>query len=324
MRRRDFLFAAATAAAPSTPKIRVAMLGTGHSHAAGKRKVIEQSSDYELAAVCELGGDAGKLLSDPTIRLVVVEGKPAEVVTWGAKVLAAGKHLHLEKPPGDKLAPFRALVEEARRRKLLLQVGYIWRFHQGISAAIEAARKGYLGEVFLVRGVINTDIDARSRAEVAWSRGGMMLELGSHMIDRVVDLLGRPRDARSWLRHDSTIPDQLADNTLAVLEYGKTLAVISSAARLPAAAQQRSFEILGTDGSIRIEPVEPGVRMQVTLREARGPYNAGPQQIEMPPQPRYIGDFRDMARAIRAGAPLKFSYDHELLVHETLLRTCTA
>ena len=60
--------------------------------------------------------------------------------------------------------------------------------------------------------------------------------------------------------------------------------------------------------------------MRVSMREARGPYRAGWQDIEMASQPRYAGDFRDLARAIRTGAPLKYSYDYELLVEETMLR----
>jgi predicted dehydrogenase len=327
MNRRELLLASLAAAspmaaAPASPRIRVAMLGTEHSHAAGKRKVLEHSTDYELAAVCELGPRAEELLADASIQVVVVEGKPWEVVEWGAKVIGAGKHLHLEKPPGNQMAPFRKLVEEARDKKLLLQVGYIWRFHQGIAAAFAAARQGYLGEVFSVRGTINTDLQPAARADLARFRSGMMFELGCHIIDRVVDLLDRPVRVHSRLRHDTSIADALADNTLAVLEYDKAMAVVSSAARQAGASQHRSFEILGANGSIVIQPVEPGTKMQVTLREAHGPYKAGSQQIDLPPQPRYAGDFRDLARAIRTHTPLQFSYDHELLVEETLLRAC--
>ena len=314
--RRSFLAASLAAAAPAAGRIRVAMLGTAHSHAAGKRQVIEHSPDYELAGACELGPQAERLLADPAIQLAVVECNPSEAVPWGRKVIAAGKHLHLEKPPGDELAPFRELVEEARRRKLLLQVGYIWRFHQGFHTAFEHARKGDLGEVFLVRGTINTDISPQQRAPLARYRGGMMFELGCHLIDRIVDLLGRPQNVRSWLRHDSRAPDALADNTLAVFEYEKTLAVLSTAARQPGASQHRSFEILGTEGSILLQPIEPGTKMQLTLR------NAAPRQLDFPPQPRYAGDFRAIAHSIQTGSPLQFSYDHELLVQETLLRAC--
>jgi hypothetical protein len=60
--------------------------------------------------------------------------------------------------------------------------------------------------------------------------------------------------------------------------------------------------------------------MQVHLRKAEGPYKAGSQQINLPPQPRFIADFAELARALKTGQPLKHSYDHELLLQETLLR----
>src|SRR5574341_1177629 len=154
--RRTLLLSglAARSARGAPEKIRVGLFGTQHSHAAGKLKVLEQSPYYEVAGIYE--PDTGprklapglrrlseeELLGDPSIRLVVVECKPWQAVSWGRKVISAGKHLHLEKPPGDHMAAFRELVEEARRRKLLIQLGYIWRFHQGIGAALEAARKG--------------------------------------------------------------------------------------------------------------------------------------------------------------------------------------
>jgi predicted dehydrogenase len=140
------------------------------------------------------------------------------------------------------------------------------------------------------------------------------------VIDRVVDLWGRPRQVRTWLRHDSRFADQTADNTLAVLEYDSGLAMVTSAARMAGSSAHRSFEVIGTDGSFVIQPVEPGNRIRVSMRQAAGPYKAGWQEIDLPNQPRYIGDFKDLAQALLRGQPLKYSYDYELLVQETVLR----
>jgi len=265
-----------------------------------------------------------ELLSDSSIQLVVVECRIPEAIPIGRKVIAAGKHLHLEKPPTDQMEPFRELVEEARRKKLLLQMGYIWRFHTGIAAAKEAARQGWLGEVYMLRGTINTDLSEQSRAPLERYRGGMMFELGCHMIDRVVDLWGRPKAVRSWLRHDTAVQDKLADNTLAVFEYDRALAVITTSARMAGSSQHRSYELIGTDGTFLIQPVEPGSRIRVSMRTPHGPYKAGWQDIDMPPQARYIGDFEDLARALQGNRPLKYSYDFELQLQETIVRTCQA
>jgi predicted dehydrogenase len=341
--RRDFLKTAgaalaAASAAAATNKIRAAILGTQHSHVHGKLAAMNESPDYEVVSVCEHDPAVQKrqaanelfrgvkwvseeeLLADSSIQLVVVECKPWEAVPWGKKVIAAGKHLHLEKPAGDRYEPFQELVEEARRKKLLLQMGWVLRGHEGIDSAIKAAKQGWLGDVYLLRATINSDRDQPQRDLEAKYPGGSMFELGGHVIDRVVETLGRPNKVRSWLRHDASLPDKLADNTLAVFECDKALAVVSTAARMFGAGDHRSFELIGSDGSFMVQPLGGSGKMSVGMRQAKGPYKEGWQEIPLPSQPRYIPDFVEMARAIKSNTPLRLSYDHELWVHETLLR----
>jgi predicted dehydrogenase len=320
-------------------RIRTGLLITQHGHLDGKMAAMLNSPDYSVVCAHEpdpatrrkrqaqpefrdvrwVGED--ELLNDASIQLVVVEPViVADAIGYGRKVIDAGKHLHLEKPPANRMPPFRELVEQARSRNLLLQMGYMWRFHEGITAAIEAVRNGWLGEVYMLRGTINTDLSAPVRSRVAHYQGGMMFELGCHLIERVVDLWGRPADVRSWLRHDTSAGDQLADNTLAVLQYPNALAVVACSASMPGSTEHRSFEVIGTDGTMFVQPVEPGNTMRVCLRKARGPYAAGWQEVRFRDQTRFVADMRELARAIKIGRPLRYSYDYELLVHETILR----
>lgn len=319
MRRRDVL---TLALAPAHPPIRVGFLGSEHSHFAGKLKVIKESPAYQLIGVT--GHDDPTLLNDPTVQLIIVECPIDIAITQGRKVIAAGKHLHLEKPPGDKFEPFRDLVEQARRKTLRLQTGYVWRWHAGINAAIDAARRGWLGDVFMVRATMNADRSPAQRLAEARFPGGAMFELGGHMIDRVIDLLGRPKSSKSYLRHDSQFADNLADNTIAVMEFDRALAVLTVSDRMAGFGQHRSFEVLGEDGSFVIHPERHPPTMSVHLRKAQGPYRAGWQEITLPPQPRFVGDFAEMARSLQSNTPLTPGYDHEILLHETLLRAATA
>ena len=220
------------------------------------------------------------LLGDPALDLIVFEGEVRDAIPWGTKVIEAGKHLHLEKPPTNKLKPFSGLVELARERGKKIQLGYMWRFHGGVQAALDAYRNGWLGEVFMIRATINSDRGPEQRAVEARYPGGSMFELGGHVIDRVVAFLGRPGKVTRWLRHDTSEPDALKDNTLAVLEYENALAVLVSSAKMGGSGGHRSFEVIGTDGTFFIQPMEPAPVMKVFMREARGSYRAGWQQIE--------------------------------------------
>jgi predicted dehydrogenase len=125
---------------------------------------------------------------------------------------------------------------------------------------------------------------------------------------------------KSWLRHDTSTPDKLADNNVAIFEYDKALAVITQSAKMSGAGDHRSFEILGTDGSFVLNPETNPPRMRVNRPKPHGAYKECWQDINLPPQPRFVGDFKELARAIKSGQPLKHSYDHELLLQETLLR----
>ena len=307
--------------------MRVGLLGSNHSHFAGKLKVLQASPLFEVVSFAGEQPPAGvtvvteeQLLNDRSIQLVVVECRVWEALGFGKKVIDAGKHLHIEKPPGNEWAPFKALVEQARAKKLLLQTGYLWRWHPGVEAALEAARNGWLGEVYLVRGTMNADRGPAEREVEGRYRGGGMFELSGHVIDRVIDLLGRPQAVKSWLRHDTRVPDKLADNTLAVFEFDRALAVITQADKMAGSGDHRSIELIGTDGTFIVHPESNPPRMRVYLRKAQGAYQAGWQDINLPPQPRFVADFAELGEAIQNGKPLRHSYDHELLLHETLLR----
>ena len=317
-------------------KLRTGILCIQHSHLHGKLQAMYDNPDYDVVSVCEpneaMRLQAGQhpllqrlrwvsldeMLGDRSLDLVVFEGEVRDAVPYGKRVLDSGKHLHLEKPPTNKLEPFRELVGLARRQDRRLQLGYLWRFHAGTEAALEAYRKGWLGEVFMIRATIDSDRDMKQREVEARYPGGSMFELGGHVIDRVIAFLGRPSQVRPWLRHDTKVQDSVKDNTLAVLAYPSALAVVVSSNR--DAAVNRSFEVIGVDGTIMIDPMEPAPTLHVYMREAKGPYQKGSQEIKLPPQPRFIKDFEELARAIKSGTPLRYSYDHELLLHETLLR----
>ena len=149
-----------------------------------------------------------------------------------------------------------------------------------------------------------------------------MFELGCHLIDRAVDLLGAPRKVTGILRHDSSYADKLADNTLAILEYDRAVAEIHVAAMQPHGDQYRTFEIFGANGAVTLRPF--GGKLALDLKDAAGPYKAGQQVVEPQEQagPVFTPDLIEMHRIIREGASPSYSVEHDLTTHEVLLRTC--
>ncbi|MGH9660019.1 MAG: Gfo/Idh/MocA family protein [Bryobacteraceae bacterium] len=305
-------------------KIRIAFLGASHSHASDKIKVVQENSACELAGVCDddpqvRARHSGirfltqrELLGDSTITAVAVESGVKEHARHARLALDAGKHVHLEKPPAETLAEFRELVSIAERKHLLMQMGYMWRYNPAINGALDAARQGRLGDVYLVRAQMNTLIGADRRPEWGLFHGGQMFEQGAHLIDIVVRLLGRPVKVTPFLRKHGAFSDDMRDNTVAVLEYPKALAVVSASTLQPNANAHRFFEILGSKGTAVVRPIEP----PALAIDAGGALS----QAKLPPYRRYVGEFAELASAIRERRPLADTPREDLLVQETVMR----
>ena len=335
MRRRSFLILAAGAAAGFAQKkpVAIGFLGASHSHADGKIEVVLSLPDWRAIGACEGNPKAQEklrkqgielltreqLLGHPEIQAIAVESPVREHAADGLAVLEAGKHLHLEKAPAYNIAEFQRIVETARKKGLLLQVGYMWRYHTAILKALEAARQGWLGSVYLVKAAISNQLDPSRRPEWAEFAGGIMFELGGHLIDPMVRLMGHPRRITPFLRKDGAFDDTLKDNTIAVLEWDRAIGIVQGSTMQPGSSRYRAFEIHGTNGCAIVNPIEPP-GLTVYLQKPAGPYNAGVQKVEVPPYRRYVDDLTELAAAVRGESRLRTTFDEDLMVHEALLR----
>ena len=343
MDRRLFLSSALSTAAvtrASHSPLGIAFLGGSHSHAGAKVRLTLKSPEWNVIGMWEddpkvrerykKGGrhapdgirfaSRDELLADKNVQVVAVESGVQNHAHDALRALEAGKHVHLEKPPAVDIESFRRVVRLAEKKKLLLQMGYMWRFHPGINRILEAARKGWLGDVFLVRAVINTNVKPPSRHAMSRLHGGIMFELGAHVIDPIARLMGRADSVTPFIRRSGVHTDQLSDNTAAVLEYPGAMAIVSSASLQPNAHEHRSFEVLGTKGSAYLYPIERETRLEIDLAEQAGPYSAGRQEVNLPSYERYLGEFAEMLHSVRDSKPLSVNSREDLIVHETLVR----
>jgi predicted dehydrogenase len=304
----------------------------------GKVAALRALPQYELVGVCEPDTERPRthknldgvgwltqreMLDDSSIELIVVESRVQKNLEYARQAIDAGKFVHLDKAPGVSLPAFGDLLAAAERHKRFVQIGYQWRYHPAMKAALEAARKGWLGDVYSFRARIDKPIPPKERRELAAFRGGMMFELGCHLIDRATDLLGKPTRVTGYLWSNAAADDDLADNTLAILEYPQAIAEISVAAMHPHGNSYRTVEITGTNGSATVRPFSP-YRVITDLRDAAGPYPAGLKQTDFPPDrlPGFSPDFLEMAGVIREGASPSYSWQHDLMTQQVLLKAC--
>ena len=326
-------------------KIRMAQYGTKHGHAAGKLQAMQVNGDVEIAGIFEPDleqraalqasesafagvhwfSDKREMLEDESITAIASEGLNAESLDQTEEIVAAGKHVWYDKPAGDNWAQWQQVVAMAEDKRLLIQMGYMLRYHSTFKQIADWVKSGFLGEVFSVRAHMSTSIPENSRAQISTSHtGGIFFDLGGHMLDQVVWLLGRPVKVTAFLRNDGGGVPEFQDNTLGVFEFENAIAFIDIAAMEPPPAARR-FEVYGSQGSaIIVEPFEPGEQIRLCLTEARDGYQEGEQFVGTNGESRqraYELELEAFLATIEGKQPPDRPMSHELLVQETLLRT---
>lgn len=349
MNRRTLLQAASGAALSSMlgsgvtaqssrPRIKAGQIGTVHAHASGKMQAMRKFAEhYEVVGVVEPDArrreaaeksaayqgvpfiSEEQLLNTPGLKVVAVETAVRELVPTARRCVAAGMNVHLDKPAGESLSAFRSLLDEATRRRVSVQMGYMLRYNPAFQLCFKAVREGWLGNVFELHAVMSKQIDVPTRKSLAEYTGGSMFELGCHLIDGVVSVLGKPQKVTPFARRTHTDQDTLADNQLAVFEYPAATATVRSALIEPEGNQRRQFTVCGEEGVVDIRPLEPP-KMSLTLKQARGSYAKGQQMVELPKSTgRYDGEFLDLAAIVRGEKAADFTPAHDLAVHEAIL-----
>jgi predicted dehydrogenase len=322
------------AAEPAKPKIKIGQIGVGHAHAS-KLSVYRRSDDYEVVGVVEPDGNLRKqaqtqelyrglkwmtqeeLLNVSGLQAVLVETRVRDLLDTAAACIAAGKHVHLDKPAGESLPQYAKLLENAARQKLLVQMGYMFRYNPAVVLLRDFLARGWLGEVFDVHTVISKVVDPAMRRELAEYPGGIMFELGCHAIDLVVQVLGKPDKITPHARQ-VVKTDKLVDNMLAVFDYPTATATVKSSALEVEGFERRHLVVCGTKGTFHIQPLD-NPSAKVALSQQRGEYKQGYQDLAFRKFTRYVGDAADMARIIRGEKESEFSCEHDLNVQRAVL-----
>jgi len=321
--------------------MKIGQVGTGHAHAAGKMATLRKLSHrFEVVGIVEpsierqeahADEDAYRglrwmeeeeLLETPGVQIVAVETTVDELVPTAARCIQAGVHVHLDKAPGESFAAFRDLLCEASRNNLVVQLGYMYRYNPAFQFLFRAVSEGWIGDIFEVHGVISKVADETLRRELRDCRGGSMFELGCHLVDPLVTILGKPERVIPLVKKTRPERDDLADNMLAVFQFARATATLRSTLVEVDGAQRRQFVVCGDRGTVEIRPHEPpGVRL--TLAEPCAEFRAGSQSVRLPRMPgRYDDQLLDLARVVNGEKENEYPAPHDLLVHESLLRAC--
>ncbi len=213
-----------------------------------------------------------------------------------------------------------ALLDATTAKGLTIQMGYMLRNNPAFQLAFGAAREGWLGTVFETHGVMSKFVPAEQRREALAMPGGTMFELGCHLIDATVALMGgKPDRMTPFPRQTQPEQDGLFDNMLAVLEHPRATCTVRSAMVEFDGGRRRQVVACGDRGTVDIRPLEPP-QMLLALDQPREGYRRGYQEVELPKMPgRYNDQLAELAAVIRGEMESPYPPSHDLAVHETVL-----
>jgi predicted dehydrogenase len=170
-----------------------AMLATGAIEAA----VIADPSDAMRADAAGLAPGAVRVggfdaLLEHDLDGVVIATPSALHAEQARRALAFGAAVFCQKPLGRTEAEVRGVIEAARRADRLLSVDLSYRFTEAATRIREAIRSGELGRIHAVDLTFHNAYgpDKSWFYDPALSGGGCVMDLGVHLVDLALWLLG--------------------------------------------------------------------------------------------------------------------------------------
>ncbi|GGK98045.1 oxidoreductase [Salinibacterium xinjiangense] len=161
--------------------LRVAVIGAGY-WGPNLARNFRASTDWELAAICDLdrgraekladslGGipvvtDLDQLLADPELDAVAVATPARTHHSVVISALHAGKHVVVEKPLADSREHALEMVREADERGLILMADHTYCYTPAVMKIRELIEDGALGDILFIDsvrinlGLIQPDVD---------------------------------------------------------------------------------------------------------------------------------------------------------------------
>jgi scyllo-inositol 2-dehydrogenase (NADP+) len=244
----------------ATPALRLASVVTSRAQ--------EVADIYPEAQVV---GSVEALLQDPAIDLVVVATPNDSHAPLAHAALEAGKHVVVDKPVALAVEDARALASLAEERGRMLTVFHNRRWDSDFRTVEQLVRDGTLGEVQLAELRWDRFRPAIKQGwrESAQPGGGLLADLGPHLVDQAIRLFGLPEAVSADITAQRA-EAQVDDYFEVTLHYGARR-VIVAAASLVAAARPR-FALHGTRGSFVKYGIDP---QEAVLRAGGTPAEAG-------------------------------------------------
>jgi predicted dehydrogenase len=214
--------------------------------------------------------------------------------------MRAGRHVMVEKPLGLSADDAARAVAAASASKVVAGCAYYRRCTPRYLHALDVLRRGELGRVVAVSMCYRTWYDPEPTDPKYWrtqrgrAGGGVLADMGCHMFDVLIGLLGMPRSVFAKSR-TLTHRYEVEDSAAMVMEMPDG-APVTADFHWNSRSWANELEIIGTEGALKWSPFDAGMVIQTRGRERC--------EHDLPHAPNVHEPLvADFVRAIRCGDP---------------------
>ncbi len=319
--------------------IKIGQIGIGHNHGSAKMKAIKKFPELFQIVGIAIESEAweekrGNLEDYQGLKrytpeelidkcdALLIESDVKELTKYALMCVEKGKHIHMDKPASGTLEDFKKVVDTAREKNLVMQMGYMYRYNHAILKTFELIKEGKIGDIHFINAEMSTYHGVEYKKWLSTYTGGIMYILGSHLVDLIVYMMGEPDKVTSYIKHTGYDDVDLCDNCLAVLEYGNSLARIYVSSVEVNGWGRRQFVVCGKKGTVDIVPMEnPCTMWYSDLTIADKAYEDKKKYIPIEDESkgrRYDTMVKDFYEYIKGTKENPFTYDHDYIVQKVL------
>ncbi|HUP23744.1 MAG TPA: Gfo/Idh/MocA family oxidoreductase [Thermoanaerobaculia bacterium] len=293
-----------------------------HSLAAGPIAICDVEPN-RLAACREMASaafdDFQRALAELEPELVLVCTPPTTHLPVVRKALEADCHVFVEKPISHDLEGVEEIIELAKRRRRVVQVGYNLRFHPGIRKLRSLLGAGEIGGALWAYAEFGQYLpdwrpaeDYRQSYTATRKEGGGILLDASHEIDYVTWLLGPPRELVCFADRIGGLDIDVEDSATLLLRFPEGVRADIHLDMLQR-SYSRSCKIVGTEGTLAWDYSAATVTLTRSDSEPRV-YESSSDPAEM-----YRLELEHFLASIAADAPQSPSLDDAKSVLEIVI-----
>jgi scyllo-inositol 2-dehydrogenase (NADP+) len=251
--------------------IRVGVVGFGMSARVFHAPLISSVEGLQLAAVVERHSDqAGarypeivtcrsldELLADSSLDLIVVATPSGTHFDVARQVIAAGKNVVVDKPMAPRSTEIAKLIAQAAERGVMLIPFHNRRWDGDFLTVQNLLRENAVGRLVSVESRMdrwNPGATRRPWKNDPAQGGGVLLDLGTHLVDQALTLFGKPLGVSAEV--DRERDGEGANDSFTIRLRYEGLRVTMGANMLSSPPGPR-FVLRGTQGSFRKFGVDP-------------------------------------------------------------------